>query len=78
MKKVQIFTTPTCVYCGMAKNFFKEHNIVYEEHDVAKDLARRNEMVEKTGQMGVPVILVGDTPIVGFNKPKLEELLLSK
>jgi glutaredoxin len=59
----------------MAKDFFKEKNISYQEFNVAEDHAKRQEMVEKSGQMGVPVIQVNDSIIVGFNKPKLVELL---
>ena len=75
MAKVTIYTTPTCVYCGMAKSFFKDHNISYEEKDVAKDEEARNSMIEKSGQMGVPVIEVDDKIIVGFDKQGLSELL---
>ena len=75
MAKVTIYTTPTCVYCGMAKSFFKDHNISYEEKDVAKDEEARNSMIEKSGQMGVPVIEVDDKIIVGFDKQGLFELL---
>lgn len=59
----------------MAKEFFSEHNVQYTEHDVARDLARRREMIEKSGQMGVPVIVVGDELIVGFDEGRLRELL---
>lgn len=75
MKKVAIYTTTTCGYCKMAKEFFKQNNIPYDEYDVGSDAEKRNEMVEMTGQMGVPVITVDDNAIVGFNKPKLVELL---
>jgi glutaredoxin 3 len=75
MKKVSIYTTPTCVYCRMAKEFFKENNIAYNEYDVATDANKRNEMIEMTGQMGVPVITIDDNIVVGFNKPKIAELL---
>jgi len=75
MKKVQIYTTPTCVYCGMAKKFFGEKGVKYEEYNVASDMEKRKEMIERTGQMGVPVIMVGDDVIIGFNQAKLEELL---
>lgn len=74
-KKVAIYTTPTCGYCRMAKEFFKDNNIAYSEYDVATDAEKRNEMVEMTGQLGVPVITIDDNAIVGFNKPKLVELL---
>ena len=75
MAKVTIYTTPTCVYCKMSKAFFKEHSIDYTEKDVASDRAAREEMVKRSGQMGVPVIDVDGTLIVGFDKEKLSELL---
>jgi glutaredoxin 3 len=75
MKKVAIYTTPTCGYCRMAKEFFKQNNIAYSEYDVAADADKRNEMMEMTGQMGVPVITIDDNIIVGFNQSKLAELL---
>jgi glutaredoxin len=59
----------------MAKEFFQKNNIAFSEFDVGKDLAKRQEMIEKSGQMGVPVITVGDDMVVGFNKPRLEQLL---
>jgi glutaredoxin len=59
----------------MAKEFFQKNNIQYQEWNVGTDLEKRKEMIEKSGQMGVPVIMVGDDVIVGFNKPKLETLL---
>lgn len=75
MAKVIIFTTPTCVYCKMAKEFFKQNNIQYEEKDVVKDAQARDEMINKSGQMGVPVIFVGEDIAVGFDKRRLSELL---
>jgi glutaredoxin len=59
----------------MAKDFFVKNNVAFQEFDVGHDLAKRQEMIEKSGQMGVPVISVGDDMIVGFNKPRLTELL---
>lgn len=59
----------------MAKEFFQENNVEYAEHDVAADEAKRNEMIEKSGQMGVPVITVGDEVVIGFDKGRLSELL---
>ena len=56
MAKVMIYSTPTCVYCKMAKEFFAKNNVAYEEHDVASDLKAREEMVSKSHQLGVPVI----------------------
>lgn len=77
MKQVTIYTTPICHFCHQAKEFFKANNISYTEYDVGVngDPARRSEMIEKTGQLGVPVIEIGDTIMVGFNKPKVIELL---
>ncbi len=76
-KKVKIFSTPTCPYCKMAKEWMKEHNIEYTDVDVSTDEKAAQEMTEKSGQMGVPVILIGDEVLVGFDKPKLEALLLN-
>ena len=75
MKPVAIYTTETCGYCKMAKEFFQKHNVEFQEFDVGKDLAKRQEMIEKSGQMGVQVISVGADMIVGFNKARLAELL---
>ena len=74
-KNVIIYTTPTCHFCHMAKDFFKEKNIAYTEHDVASNLEKRKEMMEKSGQLGVPVIFIGDQMIIGFNKPKIAAAL---
>lgn len=71
MGKITIYTTPTCVYCKMTKAFFKEHNVPYEEKNVAADAAAREEMIQKSRQRGVPVIILGDEVIVGFDKPAL-------
>ena len=80
-KKVTIYSTPTCYYCRGAKEFFKEHNIAYDEHNVATDAARRKEMMDKSGQLGVPVIAVSDegggneSIVVGFDEQHLGKLL---
>jgi glutaredoxin-like YruB-family protein len=74
-KKVTIYSTPTCHYCNMAKDFFNEHGIKYEVFDVSTDLAKRHEMVEKSGQLGVPVITIGDEIIVGFDRALISHLL---
>ncbi len=75
MKKVTIYSTPTCHFCHMAKDYFKENNIEYTEFNVAEDAEKRAEMMEKTGQMGVPVIIIGDEITIGFNQAKIEEHL---
>ncbi len=74
-QSVTIYTTPTCHFCHMAKEFFAEHKIPFTEHDVARDLEKRREMIEKSSQMGVPVIVIGDEIIVGFDENRLRELL---
>jgi len=75
MEKVTIYTTPTCHFCHAAKDFFKENNVAFEEYDVASDQEKRQEMIEMTGQMGVPVIQIGNDVIVGFDEGKVKELL---
>lgn len=75
MKKVTIYSTPTCHFCHIAKDFFKEKNIVFEDFNVSTDLEKRKEMLERSGQMGVPVIIIDNDLVVGFNKPQIMELL---
>ena len=75
MKEVAIYSTPTCHFCNLAKEFFKENNIKYTEYDVSIDMAKREEIIKRSGQMGVPVITVGYDLVVGFNEPRLRELL---
>jgi glutaredoxin 3 len=73
--KVKIYSTPTCMFCNMAKDFFKKNGIDYVDFDVSADLNKRSEMIELTGQLGVPVIVVNDNPIVGFNEPVVKQML---
>ena len=75
-KKVTIYSTPTCVYCRMAKDFFNANHIAYVDHNVMTDLKAREEMFAKSRQMGVPVIDVDGQIMVGFDKKTLEDLLL--
>lgn len=75
MKNVTIYTTNTCHFCGLAKDFFKKHNITYTEHNVGTDLERRKEMISISGQMGVPVITVDKNLVIGFDEPALTSLL---
>lgn len=74
-KNVAIYSTPTCHFCGLAKEFFKENGVTYREYNVASDMERRQEMVEKSGGMAVPVITIDDEVIIGFDKEKLAEAL---
>lgn len=74
-KNVMIYSTPTCHFCHAAKDFFTANNVAFNEYNVAADLEKRKEMVDMTGQMGVPVIRIGDDVIVGFDEAKIKELL---
>ncbi len=75
MQNVTIYSTPSCHFCHMAKDYFKEKNVTFTDFDVATDMTKRKEMVEKSGQMGVPVIVIGEDIIVGFNRPVIDKLL---
>ena len=76
MKKVEIYSTPTCHFCHLAKDYFAAHKITFTNYDVSTDLEKRKEMVSKSGQMGVPVIIIDDKDIVvGFDQDRLETLL---
>jgi glutaredoxin-like YruB-family protein len=72
---VTIYSTPTCHFCHAAKDFFTEHKVQFTDYNVASDLPKRQEMIQKSGQMGVPVITVDDQLVVGFDEDKLRELL---
>lgn len=73
--KVTIYSTPTCTYCKHVKAFFKEHNVAYEEFDVAADKDKRKEMMDKSGQLGVPVTDIDGTIIVGYDEATLKNIL---
>ncbi len=75
MPEVTIYTTPTCAYCTMAKEFFDKNNVPYTEYDVLRDLARRKEMAEKSHQLGVPVIDIDGEIWVGFNRAEIGKAL---
>ena len=72
---VTIYSTPVCHFCHAAKEFFTENKIEFTEHDVSADAEKRQEMIEMTGQMGVPVIQIGDDVVIGFDEDKVKELL---
>jgi len=74
-KAVTIYSTPVCHFCHLAKDYFTENNIAYTEYDVASDQAKRAEMIDLSGQMGVPVIVIGDDLIIGFDEAKVKEIL---
>ncbi len=75
MKHVAIYTTPQCAYCQKAKIFFNERDIAFTEYNVATDAVRRQEMLDRSGQMTVPVIDIGSTIVVGFDRLRIKELL---
>ena len=74
-KKVTIYSTPTCHYCNVAKEYFAKNNVEYTEYNVAENPTARMEMVQKTGQLGVPVIEIDDEVVVGFSEPHVRALL---
>ncbi len=75
MAKITIYSTPTCGYCNMAKEFFEDNNVEFEDFNVAENEEKRNEMIKRSGQMGVPVIYVDEEMTVGFDKARLTSLL---
>lgn len=75
MKQITIYSTPTCHFCQLAKEYFKAHGYEYTEHNVAADIEKRKEMITLTGQLGVPVIQIGDQVVVGFQEHYIENML---
>ncbi len=74
-KSVTIYSTPTCHFCKLAKDFFAEKGIEYTGFDVASDAEKREEMIKMTGQLGVPVIKIGETIMVGFDRQRVADKL---
>lgn len=79
-KTVTIYSTPSCHFCHMAKGFFDEHGVAFTDYNVGENIEKRTEMVQKTGQLGVPVIVVTDPQgteeiVIGFDEPRLSQLL---
>jgi glutaredoxin 3 len=72
---VKVYSTPTCPYCKMAKTYLEKKEVAFEDVDVSADTTGRDEMVKKSGQMGVPVIDVEGEIVVGFDKERLDGLL---
>lgn len=75
MANITIYSTPTCPYCQQAKTYLKDNNVDFADIDVANDNEKAQEMVEKSGQMGVPVIDIDGEIIVGFDKEKIDKQL---
>jgi len=75
MKKVKVFSTSTCPYCHMVKDYLKDKKVSFEDIDVSQDQNQARAMVEKSGQMGVPQLWIDDQIVIGFNKPVIDMLL---
>jgi len=73
--KVVVFSTPTCPYCTMVKNYFKEKGVKFEDIDVSVDRLAAQRMVERSGQMGVPQIWIDDEVVIGYDVPRINSLL---
>nr|WP_319776154.1 glutaredoxin domain-containing protein [uncultured Sphaerochaeta sp.] len=73
--KVIMFSTPSCSFCVAAKRYFREKNIRFTDVDVSRDEKAAQDILRKTGQRGVPVILINNRPIVGFDKNKINSML---
>jgi glutaredoxin-like YruB-family protein len=74
-KNVLVYSTPTCHFCIRAKQFLKDSNITFTNFDVSSDQVKADEMIQKSGQMGVPVIDIEGEIIVGFDKEKIKQVL---
>jgi len=75
MAKIVVYSTPTCPYCVQVKEYFKQNDLEFIDYNVADDQTKAKEMVEKSGQMGVPVVDIDGNVIVGFNKPEIDKFL---
>lgn len=72
---VTLYSTPSCSYCRLAKDYFRQNGVRFTEYNVASDQRKAEEMVRKSGQMGVPVIEINGRVIIGFNKPEIDKAL---
>lgn len=75
MKEIKIYSTPICPYCRSLKSYLSQRDISYTDYDVSIDENARKEMVDLTGQMGVPVVLIDNEVVIGFDKDRINELL---
>lgn len=73
--RVLVFTTPTCGYCRQAKSYLRERGVRFKDVDISRDPAAARDLARRSGQMGVPVLDIGGKLIVGFNRPKINQLL---
>lgn len=75
MKKIIVFTTPTCSYCRTLKSYLKKNRVRFKEVDVSRDMKAAMDMKRKSGQQGVPQTWINNRPIVGFDRPKIDRML---
>lgn len=75
MSAITIYSTPTCGFCHMAKAYFQSKDVEYSDKDVSHDVGAQKEMIDKSQQMGVPVIDINGSIVVGFDRPKIDALL---
>lgn len=73
--EIKVYSTPTCPYCSMAKKYLDSKNIKYEEYDVSSDKNAASEMINKSGQRGVPVLDIDGNIVIGFDKDKIDDLI---
>lgn len=73
--RVIMFSTPSCSYCKTAKQYFRQQGVRFKDVDVSRDQAAARDMVRRSGQQGVPQILIGNKVVVGFDRPKIDRLL---
>jgi len=78
MDTIKLYSTPSCVYCNTLKMYFKKYNFNFEDIDVSKNEKELDQMIEKSGQMGVPVLDINGTIVIGFDKKKINDLLKIK
>ncbi len=72
---VNVYSTQSCPYCTLVKNYLRDKKVTYNDYDVGRDKRRADEMVRKSGQMGVPVVDINGRIIIGFNKPEIDKAL---
>lgn len=72
---VTLYSTPMCSWCRVAKDYLKKNSIRFKEIDVSRDQRAAMDMVKRTGQMGVPVIIINNKPVIGFDKNRIDQLL---
>lgn len=74
-KEIKLYSTPTCPWCRKVKEYLESKNVKFTEYNVGADREKLSEMIQVSGQRGVPVIMIGDKTIIGFNQAKIDEAL---